>query len=150
MMSVLQGSGSTLESIIGSRPWTEWLTHWKSFKLSSSSLSGDVFSEAAPVQFYDKFWGKSMADEEQKWRNAQSPSSTPVEGCEPMEVDVSEEDDDLIEGCCFLELDIEDINFSRIWIRAEYIRIYNTLENQRGFNSAPAAVITGQPGIGES
>ena len=150
MMSLLQGSGSTLESIIGSRPWTEWLTHWKSFKLSSSSLSGDVFSEAAPVQFYDKFWGKSMADEEQKWRNVQSPSSTPVEGYEPMEVDVSEEDDDLIEGCCFLELDIEDINFSRIWIRAEYIRIYNSLENQRGFNSAPAAVITGQPGIGES
>ena len=102
-----------------------------------------------------------MADEEQKWRNAQS--LMPVEGSrlgnerqggyDPMDVDVSEEEDDVIEGCCFLELDNEDLNISNIWIRAEYIRIYNALESclescyQKAFKRAPAAVITGQPGI---
>ena len=148
-MSVLQASGSTLKSIIGSRP--QVLKEWES--------SGS-FTELLPVQLHVKFWGKSMADEEQKWRNAQS--ATPMEGSrpgnecqggyEPMDADVSEEGDDVIEGCCFLELDNEDLDISSIWIRAEYIRIYDALEScyQNAFKRAPAVVITGQPGIGES
>jgi hypothetical protein len=70
------------------------------------------------------FWGVSMANEEQKWRNAQPPM--PAEGTrlgnerqgedEPMDVDMSEEevvseedddDDDIIEGCHILEIDIK-------------------------------------------
>ena len=111
------------------------------------------------------FWGKSMADEGQKWRDAQPPM--PVEGTglgnelqggdEPMDVDVSGEeelDDDIIEGCYSLEIGIEGFEFPRIWIRAEYIRIYDALEDRYRERSypylAPAAVITGQPGIGES
>jgi hypothetical protein len=108
------------------------------------------------------FGGKSMADEEQKWRNAQSP--TPVEGSrlgnerqggyEPMDMDSdvsdSEEEVDVIEGCCFL--DIKEFKIPSIWIRAEYIRIYDALEPcyQKAYMRAPAVVITGQPGIGES
>ena len=107
-----------------------------------------------------------MADEEKKWRDAQLP--IPMEGAglgnerqggdESMDVDVSEEeelDDDIIEGCHSLEIDIKGFAFPRIWIRAECIRIYDALEALHRKPSipshmAPAAVITGQPGIGES
>ncbi|KAK2462507.1 hypothetical protein APHAL10511_005477 [Amanita phalloides] len=106
-----------------------------------------------------------MADEEKKWRDAQLPIS--VEGAglgnerqggdEPMDVDVSEEeesDGDIIEGCYSLEIDIMDFEFPRIWIRAEYIRIYDALEAHYRKSAYPylpsAVVITGQPGIGKS
>ena len=156
MSLLLQENGPSLASIIGSRP--EKLTEWELFKLSSESL---------PAQLHLMFWGKSMADEEQKWRDAQPPM--PVEGTGPgnerqggdepgpMDVDVSEEedlDDDIIEGCYSLEIGIKGFEFPRIWIRAEYIRIYDALEDYYREPSypymAPAAVITGQPGIGES
>src|SRR6266576_1064273 len=67
IMSLLQEYGSALASIIGSR--SEKLTEWERFKLSSESL---------PAQLHAMFWGKSMADEEQKWRDAQPPMT--VEG----------------------------------------------------------------------
>jgi|SRR6266550_5481428 len=152
-MSVLQESGSTLVSVIG--PYEE-LSEWQSFKLSPVKLA---------AQWHAKFWGKSMEDEEQEWRNAQL--AMPMEGSglgnehwgedESMDVDMSEEqglDDDFIKGCYFLEIGIGSTPL-RIWIRAEYISIYNVLEahyqkpsyaNRR----APVAVITGQPEIGES
>ena len=73
-------------------------------------------------------------------------------GDEPMDVDTN---DDFIKGCYSLEIGIKRLRISRFWIRAEYIRIYNALEayyQKRPSipNQAPAAVITGQPGIGES
>jgi len=146
-MSLLQQSlipGPTLASIIGSCP--ETLTEWESFKLSSKS-------KLLPVQMH-MFWGVSMEP------------PIPVEGTglgnerqgvEPMDVDVNEEedlDDDIIEGCYFLEIGIEDFQLPRIWIRAEYVRIYNAIEDRHRTPYypplAPAVVITGQPGIGES
>ena len=160
-MSLLRENGSTLASIVGSRPGR--LTWWESFKLSSES---SVEPSVLPTQLHAMFWGKSMADEEKKWRDAQPP--IPVEGAglgnerqgedESMDVDVSGEeelDDDIIEGCHTLEIDIEGFEFPRIWIRAEYIRIYDALEAFYRKPSyppylAPAFVITGQPGIGES
>ena len=151
MSLLLQENGPSLACIIGSRP--EKLTEWELFKLPSESL---------PAQLHVMFWGKSMAHEEQKWRDAQPP--LPVEGTglgnerdEPMDVDVSEEedlDDDIIEGCYSLEIGIKGFEYPRIWIRAEYIRIYDALEDRHRKPSypylAPAAVITGQPGIGEA
>jgi hypothetical protein len=142
--------GPSLASIIGSRP--EKLKEWESFKLSYES-------ESLPVQFHDMFWGVSMADEEQKWRDAQ-PSmpglGNECQGGDEMD-DVSEdeeEDDDIIEGCHFLEIGIRGFKFPRIWIRAEYIRIYNALEghHRKPYYPylAPAVIITGQPGIGKS
>ena len=102
-----------------------------------------------------------MEDEEQQWRDAQPPM--PVEGSGlggdgPMDVDTSEEedlDDDLIKGCYTLEIGIKHLRIPRVWIRAEYIRIYNAPEayyqkRPSISNQAPAAVITGQPGIGGS
>ena len=64
-----------------------------------------------------------------------------------------DDDDDFIKGC----YDIDGSETSRFWIRAEYIRIYeaveiwyNFIESSRFSGRAPAAIITGQPGIGES
>ncbi|KAK2464479.1 hypothetical protein APHAL10511_003458 [Amanita phalloides] len=148
--------GSTLASIVGSRP--RWLTEWESFKLSPESSLRLSFS-VLPTQFYAMFWGKSMADEEKKWRDAQPPMLTGIGnerqgGDGSMDVDVSEEEDDIIEGCHFLEIDIEGFEFPRIWIRAEYIRIYDALMALYRTPAypylAPAVVITGQPGIGKS
>lgn len=102
-----------------------------------------------------------MEDEEQQWRDAQPPMSVEgggLGGDEPMDVDTSEGedlDDDFIKGCYSLEIGIKRLRIPKVWIRAEYIRIYNALEayyqkRPSITNQAPAAVITGQPGIGES
>ncbi|PFH47854.1 hypothetical protein AMATHDRAFT_151083 [Amanita thiersii Skay4041] len=65
-----------------------------------------------------------------------------------------ESDDDIIEGCHFLKVDIKYFDFPRIWIRAEYIRLYEALEARYRMhlnpNTARAVVVTGQPGIGKS
>ena len=137
-MSLLQEYGSALASIIGSRP--EKLTEWEPFKLSSEWL---------PAQLHAMFWGKSMADEEQKWRGT-GLGNERQGGDEP---DVSEEeDDDIIEGCYSLSIGIESFAFPRIWIRAEYIRIYDALEARYKKSSYPylasAVIISGQPGVG--
>jgi len=150
-MSVPQESGTALASIIGSR--AEVLKEWKSFRVDPGSL---------PAQWHSKFWGKSMAHEKQKWRDTQSPM--PVEGSElggeDIDVDMTEgedSDDDFIKGCYSLDIDFKYSETLRIWIRAEYIRIYeavaiwyNTVDSLRLCGRAPAAIITGQPGIGES
>ena len=71
-----------------------------------------------------------MAVEEQEWRRAQSPdpsmsrdSDDPVEDVnesmdEGLETDT---DDDIIPGCYLLDI---GIGVSKLWIRADYIRIY--------------------------
>jgi hypothetical protein len=136
-------SGSSLASIIG--PYQEFLTRWQSFKVSSPI--------SLPFQWHAKFWGKSMEIEEQQWLEGSG-----LGGDEPMDVDTSEgedSDDDFIKGCYTLEIGIKYFWIPRVWIRAEYIRIYNALEayyqkRPSISNQAPAAVITGQPGIGES
>jgi hypothetical protein len=146
-MSAPQESG--LASIIGSLP--EVLTEWESFKAHPVS---------SPAQWHIKFWGRIMADE-QKLGDAQLPEGSGLgnegrDGDEIMDVDMSEGvnlDDDVIPGCHFLNIDIEKFAYPKIWIRAEYIRIYDALEayyNKPSYPpTAPAAVITGQPGIGE-
>jgi hypothetical protein len=155
-MSTLQESGLALASVIGTRP--EVLAEWESFR---------VLPDLQPAKWHAEFWGKSIADDEQKWRDAQSPTSLEGSelgnegrhggnGDESMDVDMSEGvdlDDDVMPGCYFLEIDIEGFPYPKIWIRAEYIRIYDALEAHYQKRSypyvAPGAVITGQPGIGE-
>jgi hypothetical protein len=149
-MSVLQESGSGLTSIIGSK--TEVLADWKS----------NLVRPSLPLaQLHAKFWGISMEGEEKEWRDAQPPM--PAAGGElrdkhqhadeRTDEDGDDLDDDIIPGCYFLDIGIEGLEYPRIWIRADYIRTYDALENhyQRPAYShrAPAAVITGEPGIGE-
>jgi hypothetical protein len=61
---------------------------------------------------------------------------------------------DITPGCHVLDINIDGIEYPRIWVRAEYLRIYDFLEDC--YNDAvekpgraPGAVLTGQPGIGE-
>jgi len=70
---------------------------------------------------------------------------------DPTETTDGGEHDDIIPGCCVLHIDIGAIR--KVWVRAEYIRIYGYLEEQ--YNDClvkvgnPGAVLMGQPGIGE-
>ena len=93
------------------------------------------------VQLHSKFWGKRLTCEEPEPSN-----NLP----DDMDVDAV---DDFIPGCAILDIGIENLPFQKIWIRADYIRVYNFLEDfeapQATNNVAPGAVITGQPGIGE-
>jgi hypothetical protein len=161
-MSLQQVSGSTFASIV---------------KIPSYMKPWPIVDGDQPLALlHAKFWGKSMADEEQEWLNAQlaDPAMGSELGLGDQEVeermyDVVDErmvvdetvddattthpDDDIIPGCYMLDIGIDGIQFSKIWIRAEYIRIFNSLNayyNTPVFQPrAPAAVVTGQPGIGE-
>jgi hypothetical protein len=76
-----------------------------------------------------KFWGKSMAIEEQEWRSVQWGDPARARDQDQDEDDPMDEhldeDDDIIPGCYPLDL---GINVPKIWIRADYIRIYDFLE----------------------
>jgi len=61
-------------------------------------------------------------------------------------------EDDIILGCHYI-LDL-DIFGRRLWIRADYMQVYDYLEAYYNktvgtLGSSPAAVLTGQPGVGE-
>ena len=69
--------------------------------------------------------------------------------------EVEDEDDDVTPGCYVLDIGIHGIVPSRLWIRSDYVRIYDALQDfyeevVNPDNRAPSAVVTGQPGIGES
>ena len=166
-MSLQQVSGSTFASIV---------------KIPSYMKPWPIIDGDQPLALlHAKFWGKSMADEEQEWLNALPVPAMGSESVlgdqegeermyevvdERMVVDetavvdetmdeamTADPDDDLIPGCYVLDIDIDGIPCSKIWIRAEYIRIFNALSayyNTPVFQpQAPAVVITGQPGIGK-
>lgn len=64
----------------------------------------------------------------------------------------SDGDSDIIDGCYVLDFGLEGISPSKIWVRADYIRIYDELEiwlNDKPREKAPGAIVVGQPGIGE-
>ena len=111
------------------------------------------------TQLHTKFWGTSMLDEEQEWRNSQPLIPAVGDDSElgredrPMDVDF-DVGADVIPGCYVLNIGIKGLERSKIWIRADYIRVYNYLETMNDGTSeaegvAPGAIITGQPGIGE-
>jgi len=107
-----------------------------------------------------------MQEEEEAWRakerlnpapgpsdNNRKPNENPGNGTDESEDD----DDDITPGCYVLDINNDALRFKRIWIRAEFIRIFNYLveyydriTSQDSENTAPSAVITGQPGIGKS
>ena len=90
------------------------LDNWSSTKLDD---------DHPLAQFHSKFWGKSLETEEKQWRDAQGDSS------------------DTEPGCYALEIGIPGIRVDKIWIRAEYIEIYDYFEdyyNQAGgFSRCP-------------
>jgi hypothetical protein len=112
-----------------------------------------ILDSTSFAQLHAKFWGADLQEEETRWRKTQSEDV-------PMNVDVDnetaeeEDDDETGPGCYILRLpDIAGAN--AIWIRQEYIRVYNFCEEYLKFcrtnllQEPPSVVVTGQPGIGE-
>ena len=108
-------------------------------------------------EFHAKFWGKSMVDEEQEWLNLKTQSPDRSTDDDVIMDDGYDEDpdaDEFIPGCYELDVSPNPVSdVSKIWIRAEYVRIYKYAESryelcyERG--KAQATVVTGQPGNGE-
>jgi len=166
-MSSQQVSESTFASIV---------------KIPSYMQLWPILDEDQPLSLlHAKFWGENMADEEQQWLIAQQASPATgseyglrdQEGEERMDAVVDEmvvdetavvdetmdkattrdPDDDIIPGCYMLDIDIHGLKFSKLWIRAEYIRVFNSVkayyDETTSESGAPCVVVTGQPGIGE-
>jgi hypothetical protein len=111
-----------------------------------------------------KFWGKSMADEEQEWVRSSNNQDgegrmrgfrNDQDGDDRTSEDGDERTDeyDIMPGCYLLEIGIDGLEYSKFWIRSDYIRAYDRVEEHFKTraptnNRPPAAVLTGQPGIG--
>lgn len=112
---------------------------------SASSWSTSKLGECYPYsQLHAKYWGKSMAAEEQEWRNSQN----------DMEVDDSDPESETGPGCYLLDFQL-GLWGSRLWVRKDYIRLYDFCNQWYGQATsgdfryqAPSVVITGQSGIG--
>jgi len=130
-----------------------------------------VRSDRPLALLHAKFWGRSMVDEEQVWCNSQpltlaignesrdkdQDGDEFMDKCSDRTVDEGQgtdlDDDDIIPGCYLLDIGIEGLNITKLWVRAEYIRVYDFIEYYHKNPSfprerAPAVVVTGQPGIG--
>jgi hypothetical protein len=107
---------------------------------------------------HSKFWGKSLIFEEPPQRNSQphaSPHGSELgDEAQCMDVDDDDDDDDdVIPGPSILNIGVDRLPFSKIFIRADYIRVYDFLDQleiiQFPNGLAPSAVLTGHPGIGK-
>ena len=96
--------------------------------------------ENALSRLHIKYWNRSIDDEESTWASAHSA---------PMDTDES----DIVRGCFPLQVNIPDFRIPNLWVREDYIRIYDYCDshckNRRGVSLWPCAIITGQPGSGE-
>jgi hypothetical protein len=113
----------SLASIVGSHP---------------EGVVKTPFNDQGLVQLsrlHAKFWGKSMKDEEEEWRKAQplfseagdEPRGQDQNWDESMDVD-GDTNDDIMSGCYALNVDVKAIVYPSIWIRADYKRIYDAVE----------------------
>lgn len=90
-----------------------------------------------------------MKDEELSWRATQV-------GNDDDETSLTDTYNDMIPGCYVLDIGIPGLDVSRLWIRADYIRIFDFFQSHydkhaaNRMDQAPSGVLTGQPGIGES
>ena len=95
-------------------------------------------SNSSLFQFHSKFWGTSMA-KDTVFRESNG--------------DGMDVDDKIDPGAYMLGIGIQGLPFQKIWIRTEYIRLFDYIQqchdHVRTQNLAPAVVITGQPGIGD-
>ncbi|KAH9043153.1 hypothetical protein EDB85DRAFT_1885551 [Lactarius pseudohatsudake] len=104
------------------------------------------------ADLHRRFWGVSMRDEETKWRATQ-PENESMDVDETAEEDEGE-GDETGAGCYILTLGTPDLECQKLWIRKDYIRLYDFcqkyMESRREGQQAPSLVITGQTGIGKS
>jgi hypothetical protein len=107
--------------------------------------SDDPFS-----QFHAKFWGMEPEQEKER-RISDSRKESMAES-----TDVDQENEYIGKkfgpGCYILDLgDFKGFHCSKLWIRQDYIKIYDHCEREyeAAKNGAPSVLITGHPGIGE-
>ena len=138
-MSTMEGSESTLADVVGNS--SQLLNLWHSQKLGSNQAVKQS-TQRMLLGLWSRFWGRSLKQDQAKWRASQLP------------VDATDVDDtDAFDGCFVLELPSSDIDSKvrKIWVRKDYVRIYEAIEhwmdNYPG-EVAPSAVVTGQAGIG--
>jgi len=95
-------------------------------------------------KLHSKYWGVGIDQDESEWvgTHEQLP-----------EIDDSE----VVRGCFALNLDISGLMVSKLWVRKDYIRIYDhcdhyyeDIRNKQNQHLASSVVITGQPGCGKS
>ena len=114
--------------------------------------TAEILEDSDPLALlHSKFWGTSMEVEERNWRNTVTDTQAPAAGVgDGMDVDEKIQDP----GCYMVNIGIDSFRFQKFWVRLEYIRIFDYVQayfdKERVHNIAPAVVITGQPGIGES
>jgi len=157
-LTKVQESGLKLAEVVQFHSTTE---PWKKLDID------DRFSE-----FHAVFWGKSMDDEEREWLDLKAQSRDESTDDDDImddrdyedtddgddedtdDTDTTDADGELIPGCyelCISPNPVSDV--SKIWIRADYIRVYEYVESIYGLcyhrRKAQAVVVTGQPGIGE-
>ena len=91
-----------------------------------------------------KYWGKDIREEMRQWQEKQTRG-------QPLNTDQST----VLPANFALYLDIDDLNISSMWVREDYVLLYDhciAYFNQpkiRPSPMPPSIVITGQPGIGE-
>jgi hypothetical protein len=117
---------STLATVVGSN-WRR-IADWNSHKAPL---------DAPLTQFHAKLWGV----EEEGGLN------------DNMEVDDSTADGNEINPRCYvLDIGIRGVEDGKIWVRADYIRMFEFAEKFYAESlsnpESPCLVITGQPGIG--
>jgi len=64
------------------------------------------------------------------------------------------EESEVAQGCFSLELGIPGLRISKLWVRKDYLRIYDHCNEhcekvRKAEHLSPSAIITGQPGVGE-
>lgn len=91
--------------------------------------------------FHAKYWGVSIDQDESTWVGAHGQLMA-IEGSE------------VVRGCFALDLDSNYFTTSKLWVRRDYLRIYDRCDShyehiRNNGHLSPSVVITGQPGIGE-
>ena len=88
-----------------------------------------------------KFWGVDIHEDEVKWLLTQPEGQL-------MDVDGSE----VGPGCFLLDLQGAIVTRSKLWVRKDYLRIYDECKSyydEPDAETPRSVVITGQPGVGE-
>ena len=99
----------SLNSVVGNT----YTSQWEAERVQS----GDIL-----IHFHDVFWGVTMEGEQANEDEGENE-------------DGSEDEDDLIDGCHALDIGIPGIE-SSIWVRAEYIRIFDHIKKLYDYTTA--------------
>lgn len=115
-----------------------------------------LYDDQALQRVHIKYWGKCVEDEVEKWWTTPESYIITGRGLEATSNEDEETDDDevgLDPNCCVLTIDTPLHMRRKIWVREEYVRMYDCFEaRHQEFitrDHSTVTVLTGQPGIGE-